>query len=60
MGERGLYLGDVLGADGQRGEALRLDADALTTHGVIVGMTGDAPRHGVPDPPAVDDEQTTG
>lgn len=40
MGERGLYLGDVLGADGERGEALRLDADSLTTHGVIVGMTG--------------------
>ena len=40
MGD-GLFIGERLGADGSRnGETLRLDPNDLTTHGVIVGMTG--------------------
>ncbi|MFZ4519341.1 MAG: ATP-binding protein [Microthrixaceae bacterium] len=40
MGD-GLFIGERLDADGQRsGEAVRLDPNDLTTHGVIVGMTG--------------------
>ena len=35
-----LYLGAAVGADGGRGERLLFDAADLTTHGVIVGMTG--------------------
>ena len=35
------FLGEVLDADGERSdERLIQDADDLTTHGVIVGMTG--------------------
>ena len=41
MGDSGLFIGEQLGADGARnGEAVRLDPNDLTTHGVIVGMTG--------------------
>jgi hypothetical protein len=42
MPEDGLFLGEVVDpATHQRaGEPLRLDPDDLTTHGVIVGMTG--------------------
>jgi len=36
-----LYLGGVVDADGERtGPLLHLPADDLTTHGVLVGMTG--------------------
>ncbi len=34
------YLGGLLDQSGERGEALLYDSDELTTHGVIVGMTG--------------------
>ena len=41
MGDAGLFIGEQLDADGARnGEAVRLDPNDLTTHGVIVGMTG--------------------
>ena len=41
MGDSGLFIGEQLDADGARnGEAVRLDPNDLTTHGVIVGMTG--------------------
>ncbi|QYG93052.1 ATP-binding protein [Iamia sp. SCSIO 61187] len=36
-----LHIGGVVGADHQRtGEDVRIDASSLTTHGLIVGMTG--------------------
>ena len=34
------YLGEVVGDDGRTGEPVLYDSDHLTTHGVIVGMTG--------------------
>ncbi|NOX28965.1 MAG: DUF853 family protein [Actinobacteria bacterium] len=34
------YLGEVVGDEGRTGEPVLYDADHLTTHGVIVGMTG--------------------
>ncbi|MFM7063747.1 MAG: helicase HerA-like domain-containing protein [Actinomycetes bacterium] len=41
MGDAGLFIGEQLDAAGTRnGEAVRLDPNDLTTHGVIVGMTG--------------------
>ncbi|MFM7063632.1 MAG: helicase HerA domain-containing protein, partial [Actinomycetes bacterium] len=41
MGDSGLFIGEQLDADGARtGDAVRLDPNDLTTHGVIVGMTG--------------------
>ncbi len=36
----GLYLGGALDADGDVIEPLRLKADRLTRHGVVIGMTG--------------------
>lgn len=36
----GLYLGGTLDADGEVLEPLRLKADRLTRHGVVIGMTG--------------------
>ncbi len=52
-----LFLGGVLDTDGERsGEQLIQDADDLTTHAVIVGMTGsgktEAPRCPAADPRA--------
>jgi hypothetical protein len=35
-----LYLGALLLDEGEKGEMLQLEASDLTTHGVIVGMTG--------------------
>ena len=35
-----LYLGALIDESGERGEELLYDASDLTTHGVIVGMTG--------------------
>ena len=49
MGDSGLFIGEQLDADGARnGEAVRLDPNDLTTHGVIVGTTSvwDATRYG--------------
>jgi len=42
MGKQGLYLGEVVkGSTGERtGEQVDYDPSDLTTHGVIVGMTG--------------------
>ncbi|MGI8517187.1 MAG: helicase HerA domain-containing protein [Acidimicrobiia bacterium] len=34
------YLGAKLGSDGERGDPVHYEAADLTTHGVIVGMTG--------------------
>ena len=39
--DSGLHLGGRLDADGERtSDGQHLDPDDLTTHGVIVGMTG--------------------
>ena len=41
MSEDGFYLGGIIDAAGERtGETVRYEAHHLTTHGVIVGMTG--------------------